>query len=341
MKRKRFFLHSMLFAVSLAVALILVLMGYPVQAAGNIQVNLIVNRSELTVGDPVELTLEVTHPAGYQVIFPQLEQTWGPFEVQGQSQATTVANNDGTETTYQTVTVTLFDLGTFETPALPLTISDGTGGIIEEVTPPVSLTVVPTRADGDTALKDIRPQAELSLPSIFPMLMAGMLLAAVAAGVGWWMFRRWRSNRPLVPVIDNRPPYQVAFDELNRIDGLGLPDKGRFKEHYTLVTDCLRTYIERQFHVHTFDRTTLELKQSLRQSSMAPDHARHVIDLFVESDLVKFAKLTPNLEVARQATDQARKLVDLTKPALEIEDIREHQSVFGAGQTQKPVEAVQ
>ena len=123
---------------SLMIAIVLALIAFPAKAAEGVQVTLTANQSELTVGDPVELTLEVNHPAGYQVIIPKLDGTWGPFEVQGQSQATTVANDDGTETTVQTITVTLFDLGDFETPSLPLTISDGTGGVLEETTPSVS-----------------------------------------------------------------------------------------------------------------------------------------------------------------------------------------------------------
>jgi uncharacterized protein (DUF58 family) len=122
MNKRRLLLQSMM------IALILVAVALPVRAAENVQVTLTASQGELTVGDPIELTLEVNHPAGYQVIIPKLEGNWGPFEVREQSQATTIANDDGTETTYQTITVTLFDLGTFETPALPLTISNGDPG---------------------------------------------------------------------------------------------------------------------------------------------------------------------------------------------------------------------
>jgi hypothetical protein len=326
---------------SLMMALVLMAMTLPARAADGIQVILTANQSELTVGDPVELTLEVNHPAGYQVIIPQLEGNWGPFEVQGQSQTTTVANDDGTETTYQTITVTLFDLGDFETPALPLTISDGGGAVLEELTPPVALTVVPTLAEDDSALKDIRPQVGMKVPSVLPWVIGGWLLAAVLAGGGWWLYRRRRGKSLFATVIDNRPPYQVAYDELDRIRGLRLPEKGRFKQHYTLVTDCLRTYIETQYRVHAFDRTTTELKASLRGSTMAPDHARGFLDLFMESDLVKFAKLTPDVEVAHQLADQARTLVDLTRPAPEPEETETSKENFGVGGSQRPVEVAQ
>lgn len=335
MNRRRLLFGSLMMALVLVVV-----MALPVSGAEGIQVSLTASQSELTVGDPVELTLQVNHPAGYQVIIPKLEGNWGPFEVREQSGATTVANDDGTETTVQTITVTLFDLGAFETPALPLTISDGKGSVMEEMIPPVSLTVVPTLAEDDTTLKDIRPQVEMKVPSALPWLAGGLLLAAVLAGGSWWLYRRWRGESLFGAVVDNRPPYQVAYDELDRIDGLRLPEKGRFKEHYTLATDCLRTYIEQQFHVHAFDRTTTELKRSLGQSSMVLDHVRRFIDLFTESDLVKFAKLTPDLQNARELTDRVRTLVDLTRPEPEPEGTETSQGSFGVGSSQKPVEVV-
>jgi len=327
---------------SLKIALVLAAFSLPAQAADGVQVTLTANRSELTVGDPVELTLEVKHPAGYQVIIPQLEGNWGPFEVQGQSQATTVANDDGTETTTQTITVTLFDLGAFETPGLPLTIRDGSGAVVEEMSPAVALTVIPTLAEDDSTLKDIRPQVGMKVPSVLPWILGGGFLIAVLVGGGLWLYRRWRGESLFAPVIDNRLPYQVAFDELDRIDSLRLPEKGRSKKHYTLVTDCLRTYIEKQFQVHAFDRTTTELKVSLRTSSMMPDHARRFIDLFMESDLVKFAKLTPEVADAYQLTDQARILVNLTRPAPEPEGTQKSSDEnFGVGGSQRRVEVAQ
>ena len=303
-----------LMTASWLIIIILVTLVGPAEAAGGVEVTLTPSQDHLAVGDPVELTLEVVHPAGAQVIIPRLEQSWGDFEVREQSPATTSPNDDGAETTRQTITVTLFDLGTFEIPTLPLTISDSSGQVTEVATPAVSLTVNPLRAEEDLALRDIRPQADMALPSMLPALMTGLILATVAAGSGWWLYRGWRRQNGLGAVADNRPPYQVAYDELDRIGGLGLPEQGQFKAHYTLVTDCLRTYLEQQFGLHVFDRTTTELKVVLKQSTLAPDHTRRFIDLFSDSDLVKFAKLTPEVAEARQLIDEARLLVTLTKP---------------------------
>jgi hypothetical protein len=301
--------------LSLLFLALLAFSAAPVLAAENIKVTLTPDREELTVGDLVQLTLEVTHPTGYQVILPKLEQAWGPFEVRSQSQATTAANDNGTETTRQTIEVTLFDLGEFETPELRFGVSNGAGQVSEETVPSISLMVVPTLAENDNNLRDIKPQAALTVPPVWPWIVGGVLLAAVAAVVGWWAYRR-RQGKPfgLAPTVDNRPVWQVAFDTLDSIEGMGLVGQGRFKEHYTLVADALRAYLENQFGLRVFDRTTSELKPILQRSELQPEHSRQLLDLFADSDLVKFAKFVPDPKLASRLTARARDLVELTRP---------------------------
>lgn len=295
------------------------------RADEGVQVTMTPDRGEMAIGDPVQLTLEATHPAGYQVIIPKLEPVWGEFEVRSQSQATTVANDDGTETTQQLIEVTLFNLGDFQTPELPLTISNGAGKVTEVAAPPASLAVIPTLAEDDTELRDIKPQASLAVPPAWPWIAGGLLLATVATLGGWWAYRRWQ-GKPfgLAPVIDNRPPWQIAFDELVRIESLGLPGQGRIKEYYTLIADCLRTYLENQFHLRVFDRTTSELKPILAQSDLSPEQARRLLDLFREGDLVKFAKFVPDPATASLAILEARSFVEATMSKPELEAATEH-----------------
>jgi hypothetical protein len=316
------------------------LLALPAQAAEGIKATLSASQTELTVGDPVQLTLAVTHPAGSQVIVPKLDQQWGQFEVQNQAPVTTVTNPDGTQTTTQIIAVTLFDLGTFDTPALPVTISTGQGQVTEETVPPVSLTVTPTRAQDDTALKDIRPQADMKVPSQWPLLAAALLAVLAAAGGGWWLYRRWR-GQPLFGAGANRPAYQVAFTELARIAQLRLPEQGRFKEHYTLVTDCLRNYLEQQFNLQVFERTTFELKTILRGSVLSADQSRQFLDLFTESDLVKFAKVTPELDEAYVLLERARNLVEITRPAPEASDGEKLKQTLGPQQAHQTAEVLQ
>ena len=103
--------------------------------SSGIRASFTANRAELTVGDIVTLTLEVTHSADQAVVLPRLGAEWGSFEVRSQTPAQTVSNGDGTETTRQRLKVTIFAPGTFETPDFPMSVR-GPDGTVDQVSPP-------------------------------------------------------------------------------------------------------------------------------------------------------------------------------------------------------------
>ncbi len=114
-----------------------------------------------TVGDPVELQLAVTHPAGYHVIQPELPETWGDFLVKSQSPATTVTLDDGSEMTMFVIDTRLFAPGEFSTPPLTVSVTDGTGQLSEVTAAPVPVILTSVLVEGDSELRDIKPQAEM------------------------------------------------------------------------------------------------------------------------------------------------------------------------------------
>ena len=276
--------------------------------AENVTVQLQAPAGPFTVGDPLELTVQVTHPAGTQVILPQLAQTWGDLEVREQRPAQTTPNDDGTLTTAQTIVATLFAPGDFQTPPLAVTVSDAAGQISQAVAAPVALTIDSVLAE-DAELRDIKPQAELEIPAAVPYaaIFAGVAALAVAM-LGFLLWRRQANRRP----VDKRTPDQVAHDELARTAGLNLPAAGRYAEHYAATADCLRTYLERQFAIPARDRTTLEITTALRTAPFAPANAHTLVTLLAECDLVKFANVTPGIAAANALVDEARRFVTLT-----------------------------
>ena len=284
------------------------------QAPG-VDVSLTTETSGLTVGDPVTLDLRAIHPPGYQVTFPQLPGTWGEFELRAQSPAETVLNLDGTQTTSQSLQVTLFATGDFTTPDVDITVRDSAGQLYEQTVGGASLTVTSVLKEGDEELRDIRPQASVGVPATWPWVLGAVAIAALVAAGAYLLMRRRgdRGQGELIPA-DIRAPHQIALEELYRIEALDLPAQRQFKEHYTLVADCIRDYLERAFHTAALDRTTSEVRGALKTSEMAPDHADITVRLLEDSDLVKFTKLAPDTEEAASSTIRARDLVMMTVP---------------------------
>ena len=296
------------------------------QDAPDVLISFTADRSALTVGDLVTLTLEVTHNVDQTAVLPRLQPQWGQFDVRAQTPVETVSNSDGTMTTRQELQVTLFAPGTFETPDFPISVRNP-DGTVEQVFPlPVQLTVNSILPGTAEELKDIRSQADLSTPlweqPLVRALAALLVVAAVAAAAYYFYWRHNKKAILQIPFIDMRAPWEIAIDELDRIERIDLPEDDHFKEHYTLVANAMRVYVQGMYLkeitlVDAIDMTTDEIIAVLKKSSLHYNHLRLVIDLLQESDLVKFAKYAPRVSQAYEESGQARYIVELTMPSFE------------------------
>jgi hypothetical protein len=102
-------------------------------------------------------------------------------------------------------------------------------------------------------------------------------------------------------------PAERALRELGRIAALRLPESGKYKEHYELVSACLRRYALEEFGLAAPQRTTRELLAELERSGVEEQRARMLREVLSESDVVRFDHLVPGparaQEVVRLAGD--------------------------------------
>ena len=294
-------------------------------ARSDIRVSFTADRATLTVGDPVTLTLDVTHPAGYVATVPRLGPEWGSFEVISQLPAQTSPNVDGTETTRQRIEVTLFAPGTFETPELAISVH-GPGGVERVAALPVRLIVDSVLSGSDDTLRDIRSPADLPPPlwkQPAALSVAALAALAVLVPAAYLLHRRLYGGkaRPAL-AADERTPWEAALQEIDRAERLGLPGDGRFKEHYTLVSGAVKgyvraTYLENTGRSDAAEMTTEEIETALGQSSLDRRNARRVTSLLFEADLVRFSSYAPTESRAYEALRLARDIVEGTRPASE------------------------
>lgn len=282
--------------------------------------------AELQFGDVVPLVLEITHSPDQTVVVGRLPRyrQWGPFEVRNQTPGRRTVSDDGTVTMRQDIEAAALGTGTLQTPDIPITVRhpDGSDEVVYPF--PVEVVVHSVLSGPDDPAKDIQPQADLSTPLLEQPAVrwsaAALAAAALAAGA-YYVYRRMRGHGDLpLPVVDTRPPWEAAIDELDRIERLDLPEDGHFKEHYTLVADAVRMYVHAMYltdvsPVDAIDMTTDEIASALRRSALDVERGRLVIDLLNECDLVKFAKYTPSVSSAYEASGQARHIVEVTRPA--------------------------
>jgi len=213
--------------------------------------------------------------------------------------------------------VALFELGEVELPPLPFRLEGG-GETRIVVAAPYTISVVPT-VEGDTAaaagIRDIRGPVEPPVRILW-LRVAGALLVLGLLGAGLVMWRgRRRGRLPAVPALPAVPPDVEALGALAALEREALPERGRFKEHYTALSLILRTYVERRWGVPAVESTTHEIDALLERSrTFAPQERGRLRTILDEADLVKFAKFTPTRDAAVAALHAARSWVDEVRP---------------------------
>ena len=250
-----------------------------------------VNSDDITVGDVIPLTLRVTHPAGWRVIFPTLENQWGDFEVRGQGVPEIVTNPDGTQTTIQEINVTRMRPGDVQTPGLTLSVANDQGSLSSLEVTPVPISVRSVLVEGDMNLREIKPQAELvsERRPYWPLITAGVLGVAALTGYG---VNRWRRRK----LIDRHTPRQRALDFLSTLSAQNPQTPAEIKAHCALLADCLRDYLAAIADLPARDLTTRELARRFKDQEVPPVWSAQVVEVLQICDGVKFA----NEEMERQ-----------------------------------------
>ena len=182
---------------------------------------------------------------------------------------------------------------------------------------PVFVTVVTLLPPlAEPPLKDIRPLAPEQRMALLPLVVAA-LLGTLAAVLGWQ--RRRRRRRPVAPpqpmasVVAPPPPtpHQLALAQLEAIERAGLAERD-VARHYAAVAEVLRTYLAGTTGALAPGATTEELLRELAAAasgSSAPLE-RRMRGLFVDADLVKFARVRPTSLTAHAHLSEARAVLD-------------------------------
>ena len=256
----------------------------PAHAENSLVAALTVNSHDITVGDVIPLSLRVTHPAGWRVIFPTLIKEWGDLEVLSQAGPEIVTNPDGTQTTIQEIKVVYMRPGEVQTPGITLSIANDQGGLTSLEVAPVPISVRSVLIDGDTNLREIKPQAELvsEVHPSWPLVTAGLLGAAALIGYG---VKRWRLRK----LIDRRTPRQRTLDLLGVLIAQNPQTTDEIKSHCALLADCLRDYLAAVAQLPARDLTTRELARRLKAQEILPTWSSQAVEVLQVCDGVKFA----------------------------------------------------
>ena len=275
-------------------------------------VSVSVDRTEVTIGDPIRYTISVTAAADIEVEIPLLGEQVGDFTVLDFGELPPRTENG------QVVTGRWFRLTTFETGQHLLpgpTIRYRHHGERERIDGnDVSITVVSLLAEAgqNPELRDIKPPETLPFDwrPYGLVAVAGLVLAGLGGGLFFYLRRPAPAAAPPVP-----PASQVALEALRRLHAQGLIEKQRFETYYVSLSAIVREYLENGLNLRAPEMTTEEfLSAAARDHQLSPVQQERLAEFLSQADLVKFARHRPGLEESQAAYRAARRFVEETRP---------------------------
>lgn len=175
------------------------------------------------------------------------------------------------------------------------------------------LTVTPVKVFNDNKLREIRPPHRVFDWAIWLCILLA-LIALVCLLIFWWRRMQKEQNKLLTTPPDNRPPHVIALSQIDGLINSGLWENKQYKVFYITLSDILRTYLERAFHLDVSADTSAEL---LRRLKTVPDLApllQEVRQFLASGDLVKFARVVPSEQTRNRDITLLRGVIEKTAP---------------------------
>lgn len=286
------------------------IIGVHMYLSGMSQASLTVDRMQATIGDQLKATIKTNLGNGREWI--NMKEIWPDSSEQFEViHGPDIENNDPSSMTVSW-TIAVFDTGWVRIPALPLLIKyqDKVDTVYSNDVP-VQVKPVEPDSTGLLPIKDIvrQPFSILYFKKYIPHFIGGLLL--LFGLIYWWRHRKKKEN--LNEQIVYVPlPHDWAFNALSDLESKRLWQSGEVKEHYTLLTSILREYLERRYSIRALEQTSDEILDQLRLQQLSPLLLADTRELLSVSDLIKFAKADPGIDIHAATIERVRNFVKQT-----------------------------
>ncbi|TAE28622.1 MAG: hypothetical protein EAZ92_07990 [Candidatus Kapaibacterium sp.] len=293
-----------------------------VQSASNlyaqdVRVQATLDTTALRIGEQTSLRLTVEHSHGVQVRFPMPPDSLSPnIEIVSRS-AVDSSDEQGRAIQRQIYTITSFTDGLHDIPALTVQYRKPNDTALYSIqTPILALTVQGVPADTtNRQIRDIKPPmaVERTFAEIAPYLLIALgVIAAIVGGVYWWRKRKPVVSEEIRPSAPSLPPYQMAMEELERLEQERLWQAGDAKEYHTRLADIVRVYVERSYNVTTLEATSDEILAQFRMVAAPTGSLEKLRSVLKTADMVKFARYEALPDENDRSMKLAKEFVTIT-----------------------------
>ncbi len=277
--------------------------------------------THITMGDWLNLTVQVRHADSVNILWSEFKDTLGIFEIVRLDTLPRVGAS-GMVADGRKVTLSAYDSGSFVIP--PILIAyvhppDTTRHYVQS--DPITIQVSSVEVDTSKAIKDIKPPLSVPLTWKEIALYAGIILAIAALIYGGYYFYRKRKRKAGEIVEEDAPkipPHIQAMIRLKELKEKRVWQQGDVKAFYSEATEIIRQYFEGRYGIMALELTSDEVFAQLRRFTLDKDVTKLIEAFFIDADLVKFAKYTPVPSENEAVIPQALDIVERTKPKEEV-----------------------
>jgi hypothetical protein len=276
--------------------------------AQDIQAVAKLDQRAIRIGDQTKLHLSVYQRTKQTVTFPAVTDTLGSsIQVISSSKQDTIPDQNDPEkiTVTKSFVITSFDAGTYKIPAFIFTAKEG-----ELKSNELTLLVQSVKVDTTKSIYDIKEPLKVSYTFVdwikdnWQWIVLPLLGAILLVWLAYSYFKR-RKNKPVTePGKPVMPADAIALRQLAELHDKKLWQQELIKEYYSELSDVLREYLEKRYHIKTHEKTTDEIFAGLSNVEISAENKNTLKGLLVTADLVKFAKEKPS------ATENEQSMAD-------------------------------
>ena len=267
-----------------------------------------VDSTNILIGDQINFSIEANIFEGD--ILPHFNDTIGALEIISKSEVDSIKTDEGWQLT-QSYVLTVWDSGVYYIPSVKFKsfVSDSIAIIVNTI-----------EMVEDAELKDIKPpiHTPISFEELSPYLLALLILALLIYAIVWYIKKREKSPADIKTVERVIPPYEIALNELEKLNAKKLWQEDNVKEYYSELSEIIRTYIENGIGTPAMEIPTQEILFQLHQKGI---DTIKLNELLTRADLAKFAKAKPLQIENEESLKIGYDFIHQTKPQKEIDDV--------------------
>ena len=291
---------------------------------GNVTFKAKLDSATLLMGKTTALHLEITQDKDARGFFPgeHLDTHNAMIEIAERPEADTTDLGNERIQINRDLIIQSFDSGMWVIKPIPYVVNGDTAFCNQ-----LSLKVLPVDVSSLNDIHDIKPveKVPFSLFDWIPWFWWIVLLALLLLAAALWAYFKYfkKGINPLKPVKKRLPPYEEAMLNLQKLKAAQLWQQGQEKEYFTALTDILRVYIDRRFHINAVEMTSSQIIDTLKKNEETKAVNEQLEMILEVADIVKFANARPLADDNEVAYQRAVNFVEATRPFVQPDNLEE------------------